>query len=531
MADTLVLTPTIPLHRHRSPEIIDLMGDDDDIVFTGYRRSQPRRRLSRHDNVAAGPSNHPEVIEVLDSDDEQSITRRSMGHSRRLISPPPMAVAPQTPPPVPPLPRTHRHHHHHHRHPHLAQPPAIVPNAQPFDFETQLHGNRRAPAPVILPPRAAPRSHHQPVMGLGGAIVSLNRQTAAQEEARRRDLMRNRLFGINFGALSEFYRNLIGSPEHQHTALDELFEDDHYGPGLGWDPAVDRPYWRYKNSRSSDVTWKPQYTHPDKLRPGYTSSFSTSQAESSADATSGASTPQTVIVIDDDEEMAGPSSSHTLKEIQVETNTTMVCAQCLDPLRMVEDGGEDERRNRRIYALRCGHMLDGKCVQSLMRPKQAVMEEVISLGIEGDEVNTSEQIVGKGKGKAVEKPMTGRRGKGRAPGVAASETVSSLAQATAEVDSIRSRLRSRRSQAQAGDAHTPAYPNAASNRPILPLPRRAKGKGKQHKPHVSEEYAWKCPVSGCGREHKSIVLSDADRDGPDGGWVMDVDEGAIVLFV
>jgi hypothetical protein len=85
-----------------------------------------------------------------------------------------------------------------------------------------------------------------------------------------------------------------------------------------------------------DPTYKPTYTHPVPPAPGYTAHLS----------------PPT-------------ETSMEMETETTETETTLVCAHCLSPLLLNSTGGIKGR----LWALRCGHILDGECTYTLMRPR------------------------------------------------------------------------------------------------------------------------------------------------------------------
>jgi hypothetical protein len=112
--------------------------------------------------------------------------------------------------------------------------------------------------------------------------------------------------------------------------------------------------------RRTTHEYRVAYTHPYPPTPGFTHDFESPSPSAG--------------VIDVDEE-PGPSTSASGPSSPSKNNenfNTLVCARCLDPLVL---GGsnlsEDERSRRRLWGLRCGHMLDGKCIDELMKPRPA----------------------------------------------------------------------------------------------------------------------------------------------------------------
>ena len=188
---------------------------------------------------------------------------------------------------------------------------------------------RRDHTPPVLPPRGSARSHHLPVMGLGGAIISLNRQNAIQEDNRRRlpEHVARRAVPAWARAASGLW-SAIGLPPiltlgeqadlwSQHEELFGVFDPE-------------RP-----PTKEQDV-WKPSYTHPLKPQPGFVFDFNPGQSEASSapsagGSVSGTNTPRTIIVLDDDDEDTFVRQSTTegpvkTKEFQVETSSELICA-------------------------------------------------------------------------------------------------------------------------------------------------------------------------------------------------------------
>ncbi|OSD06524.1 hypothetical protein PYCCODRAFT_1474647 [Trametes coccinea BRFM310] len=593
---------------------------DEEILFTGYRRRSPRRASRPTGSAQAGPSggsssSRNNVI-IVDCDEEVPLSRSSRHSHRnrsRLFSPPPPAARRGHTPGVPPLP------------PHLASqsslprrrrnadvPPPIRPISHPLPFEASMATSgsraRAAPRHDSLAPAPAPRSHHQPSMGLGGALIALNRQNAI-EEANRANRERERApRGFNLPTFTEILRRmtgfgepeggvapsedtgggwrtrlwpfnwnhpvldadndfvssladddaLFGLPERQHRAR-RTFDLDQFGPGAAGLGAA------------KVVHWRREYTHPWKLAPGFTHDFAPSEDPSTA---SGTASP--VIHLDDDG--AGPSGSASTSSSATAVETTLVCARCLDPLVLAPlddiSSQSEELKMRRVWALRCGHMLDGKCVAELMIPPKALAPSVSTEPSE-------ERLVahGKGKGKAREDgdvpsaaafgdeapaalaaPMSDRKGKRKAvdpPESEASPKRPALSPAAEpEPNSMRSRLRSHAragadvSPSSSGAPGGPAHVTAAEPEPYSSPSRRgrrqpgtsaaasaagqgqsqsrARVKGKarakvERKPPIEAEHEWKCPVAGCGCVHYSVRV--------EGVWKTDETRGAIALFV
>ncbi len=419
-------------------------------------------------------------------------------------------------------------------------------------------------------------------MGFGGAILALNRQSALEEANRRERDARSNAF--NLPSFTEMFRRMTGgladssAPEGAAAeassgrtrwqrlwpwAFDE--PDAEIGRNLSLSPASDDDMLfdlplsplggPYRYALEKPIHWKPGYTHPDKAVPGFTHDFAPSEGEQSS--VSGSASP--IIVLDEDE--AGPSHAGSSSGSATAVETTLVCARCLDPLVLAAPHGapEDERKKCRVWALRCGHMLDGKCIAELYAPpppppSAPVVEE--------------ETVKGTGKGKAradphvdTEAPQSGpladvqpdeptdsitdRKGKRKAVDPPEAESPfkrTRFAEPVSEGNSIRSRLRSHARLAASVDAAPPEASPATTYPQPSPTRRsqrsapsgsgsgtgrgRGKGKGKARvgkKPAIEGEHEWKCPVVGCGRVHYGVRVQ--------GEWKNDEGRGAIALFV
>jgi hypothetical protein len=384
-------------------------------------------------------------------------------------------------------------------------PGLVIPNAEPFPFETNI---RLTPAPIErLPapgPAAAP-SHHTPVMGFGGALLQRARAAFEHPPARSHNHeRRRRVFGIPADVFMQW--NPLDFFGHDE---DELYDDDgfrHYRAADFHDEPGDRLmrgdlrlFNAHAPGRPSEPDYKPEYTHPVKPPSGFTHDFELSSM-----------TPASVIDID------SPCSSSSSNSRSGETMLT--CPRCHDPLMLGAADVAEDRAKRRLWGLRCGHLLDGKCVEELMKPTPLVTPRSLDTG----------DVKGKGKGKAKEEDelelpgaylTRSLKGKGK-------ETDGNIFNIFSEPDfsSIRSRLRPRpplpSGPLPAGPGPSRARARAA---PRQPMKAKANGKGRAKVPNVEAEYEWTCPVGGCGRVHVSQLI--------DGQWVMDEKRGAITVFV
>ena len=496
------------------------------------------------------------------------------GTRARLFSPPPPPALRGLTPEVPPLPqhfaqhrsRPHRHHHHHNT-PGIHIPPVIRASEQPLPFEANMESLPRLP-PRGTAPVAAPRSHHLPSMGFGGALLSLNRQHAAEAQVREE---RDARSGFNLPTLSDFLRHIQGvgsrfttpfmswaynESEHHHHPPRQLSPLEDMDPWLDNFPSFGPmgDFRRRQLEREKPVHWKPEYTHPNPAGPGF--SFDFASPDNTIPAPPG--------IIDLVNDGPGPSSSAaspSSSAVAATVETTLVCARCLDPLVLAAPDGasEDVRKRTRVWALRCGHMLDGKCVAELMLPPPpapAPSDAPCSDG--GSAAPLADK--GKGKGRAdAPAPTIDRKGKRKAEGPLepesspkrpALESAPEQEPASPSMpgalppppsppvmggdDSIRARLRSR-NRGQGAPAEETSQ--ALVERLLQPRPPRrsgargggtgkgkGKGKGKAPRgPAIEAEHEWACPVMGCGRLHWSVRVQ--------GEWRNDEGRGGIALFV
>ena len=114
------------------------------------------------------------------------------------------------------------------------------------------------------------------------------------------------------------------------------------------------------NTTSTYNVW---YTHPPS--PGITHDFESQSP---------------VSIIDGDEEL-NPStkvSGSFSPSKNNENSNTLVCARRLGPLLVLGGSNlfEGERSPRRLWGLRCGRVLDGKCINELMKPRQCGLHAI-----------------------------------------------------------------------------------------------------------------------------------------------------------
>lgn len=541
---TIASALLVPARRRRSEiEIIDVDALDDNVHFAG-RSVRPRLSPTPVAGPSeAGPSRDNPIV-ILDSDEEVEgavVGHQALGEDsfpvicrrtaltprlvrrrhRTMRSPPPppfhLAHHIHFVPPVPPLPADFAHHH----------PPAIQPIAHPLPFEAQIiRAQQRNDTPRIPSPRPAPPSHHRPIMGLGGALISHNRQHQHEERRRRNnaDARRETPAPVRF----DWFSALLGSIENEHAPEDRGIKPE-----------------------GKETTYKLSYTHPAPPLPGFTHNFDASDQEEAR----GSSATRAIFVSDDDDAAISP-----------EVSPMLVCARCLDSLVLPGPSEEEEDDQRRIWALRCGHLLDGKCIKALMRPPAPPTQGIVAAADDATHPLPSGDSAlapssSKGKSRAEPSSRTARKGKGKARALEESDVSMASMASVASVISIspptlttspdgidenpiRSRLRSRRQPDRAPSGYSPyTIPRAATSASVdepttfRPLGRkrsaaqasslragRSKGKGRARKPQLLESHEFACPVESCGHVHQSILMTGED-------WKMHPAKGAVAIFV
>ncbi|KAF8887592.1 hypothetical protein BD779DRAFT_505188 [Infundibulicybe gibba] len=375
MATIHAQPPESGLDAHQSTPIIPrrrTVIDVDEFVET---RAAQRRRID------------PEIISLLDSDEDEpehgNSARRSIheGGQRRpsrrsIFSPPPPAMPGGPLPPVPPIPAQYAEHTGYPVRPRAGRhapptPPAGVvrPIAQPLPFETVLQRYNRQRARQQrqqnqlnqirqrgIAPFAAPPSHHTPNMGLGGALIAHNQRLTREERIR----------------------NQIRSA----TAF--LFANEPVGGDEQWRPPAVIQHFPNPMGQSEDA-YQRWYTHGHAPEPGFTFDFAPEETPATG--------PSANVIVIDDEMLESPGagpSSHPANNTTM--STLLVCARCLDPLVLGEGGA------RKVWGLRCGHLLDGKCLDIISKVEEPAVAP------EPSDTKGSNKGKGKGKGKAVESP-------------------------------------------------------------------------------------------------------------------------------
>lgn len=396
-------------------------------------------------------------------------------------------------------------------------------------FQTNSH--------EVLPPRplqSAPHSHHIPSMGLGGALIAQNRSRHQQQQHLRSLTGDNSLSssvrrisgsmpdggprnGINFFAIGNnfgfFDDHLDADSDADHMLALQLLAGNTDEGLRDWEPAFDpaRAYiraevLRRRNNAREASPYRKDYSHPHPPEPGFTHDFALKSPMEIIDVTSPTIPSKSVlsldpIIVDDENPIAGFSSEFK-SQTQPHKSTnrpSLVCARCLEPFVLGNNLTSEEQRNRRIWGLRCGHLIDGKCLNDIGQPKYMDQQPIAS--------TVAARVVDKkGKGKA--KAMDEDENNGLYHSIQSPAHISEP-----EANSIRSRLRPR----YAGTSSTNSPSSSSSAQ--LPVKRSAKSKSSTAQQPLSlPQFTWKCPVIGCGCVHASIKV--------DGEWIPERDDSS-----
>ena len=263
--------------------------------------------------------------------------------------------------------------------------------------------------------------------------------------------------------------------------------------------------------------------HRDPPRSGYTFDFDRENNEAGAE-------PTDIIRLDTDEDAPWTQElSHRHVEKQ-HHKPHLVCARCQVPLR-VSEGMRNE--DDRVYALRCGHVVDAKCLAEMSKPKELVIKPDEVLG-----ADDAALAPGKRKTEDVADAPTARFEEDDSDPLAL-WLKTRLDRSTKLLDEHdrnddmagSSTTTNKRKRGRAFMRGTePSASSSASTAPPAPLPVRPKpprkpvrgrwGKGSTLPP---EEFNWDCPVGEkCGRKYKSLKRG--------GVWMPDP-SAAVQLFV
>ncbi|KAF9048854.1 hypothetical protein BJ165DRAFT_1414525 [Panaeolus papilionaceus] len=447
---------------------------------------RPSQLVSSSRHASRPVRQQPETISLLDSDEEvdnivrSATTHRSNPQRTRLFSPPPPGQPYVSIPPMPSIPAQFAGHtsfpmSRPRRRSAQPVPPIVRPNQEPFAFEHNIASTSAGPS------RQPPPSHHIPAMGFGGALLS-----------QRARLPRNQRLSDFLGPIPLRGRFAFTMPDDDGQVYLNLGDDEQEE---GYIPRLLRT-WAFSSRRQPPThpaaaakdKYKQYYTHPTELEPGFTADFAPASNDKPQTRLFPPTSAEQPIIVDDDE-----PSSHSYKSSS--TNSTqpsslsalLVCARCMSPLLLNSSMTEEDAKDRRVWGLRCGHLLDEKCLNELGQPEQ---------------VSSDSEYNPKGKGK--------EKGKARAVGQSAygeslEEPNVVPVQPFQQENSMRSRLRARPStQRNPVDSSESSSTQALDLLVAAPPAKRRRGAVK--KPKIEAEYEWKCPVPSCNTVHVSVKV-------------------------
>ncbi|KAF8526231.1 hypothetical protein BU17DRAFT_83004 [Hysterangium stoloniferum] len=494
--EVLILSGQPPTNRRR-------IEPDNDIYILDHVR--PGRASERGNSTHINRGGRSRPIIILDSDDELASTSSNTQRPPGRVNVPAAPIVAQ------------------------AGPSTVLPRAgedapsraRPLSDDPPQPGR----SANVVRPRGARGIH------LGGGVMSFGNRMVGLRGRYQPETHHNNPRGASTSSVETFtrYGRVIASffphnPQVQPPPQPAEHEWPRWGAPLGdapgwgapgWDaPGRGAPGWGApgyglpRNDRGgAGLALGPTYhrtlTHPDWPGPGWTFDFGPD--------------PDRIDVDDDGSEI-------------------MACAKCLDPLLANADGmvgaSEAEKKERRVWALRCGHVLDGKCVAALMIPEDEQKQKMSLKGKEKEVlISIDEGRPEFDGGKGI--PTADIKGKGKAPALSPNpasfpvliiednDTIDLSLTTPSELPgtSIRSRLRSRRD-------------TAASGAPPVPLPPPRARRGTKRKraepprapsPVVERRHEWVCPVAKCGKVHASYKVK--------GVWKMDEEMGAVGMYV
>ncbi|KAJ3479004.1 hypothetical protein NLJ89_g12350 [Agrocybe chaxingu] len=247
-------------------------------------------------------------------------------------------------------------------------------------------------------------------MGLGGALISSNNARARQEAQDAR--LAARIARQRQAGRAPFFR--AGLPPHL------LHEDDRAQVrsvwGLGHFTSLGWPFSGPSSGKEKEM-YNSSYTHPGQPEPGFTFDFSVSEEDAPRRPGFPATSIHAPIVIDDSDDepsssdgpividvdsapvkkAAGTTSSSSAAGSKTtsgsgELTALLVCARCDNPLILNAAMDPEEGQYRRVWALRCGHMIDEKCLNEIGQPPEARLAQMeMEKDLVKEEVKEEEQ--------------------------------------------------------------------------------------------------------------------------------------------
>ncbi len=390
--------------------------------------------------------------------------------------------------------------------------PPVRANRQPIVLNSERQPSAGPSTHQLGPPRtflgvssaptAAPPSYHTPVMGLGGALISSNNARAQQEATHAARMAQTRMLlaarrrrHTSFMNPATFADLLLHNDEDGHPHIRRWVENQHEN--------FLRLYNRLRGREEPPPKHHLQhYTHPDQPEPGFTFDFAPNSSDDDLSRTRHfprTSVNAPIIVDDDDEQSttepststaAAPSTLRPSESTKSSKLTTLlVCARCLEPLLLNESLGPDDD-GRRVWALRCGHVVDEKCLNEIGQP-------------DDDDAEAESQ----------NPPLPSRKSKGKAKAKSRPTYSEAVAEVIEANNSIRSRLRSATTAGTSSSASNAVPTSSTAGTAETSSPSRApppKRRRTTALPKVEAEFEWKCPVPSCGLVHASVKI--------DGKW-------------
>ncbi|KIK68592.1 hypothetical protein GYMLUDRAFT_237625 [Collybiopsis luxurians FD-317 M1] len=537
-------TPVIPQRRPREPsiEIIDVDQLDESEYMpragpSGSNNPSQRRR----------PVPSPAEVLVIDSDDDDDYNWLASDPSATTSQA--NSRAPSLHPGYPELSRSPPMRRHPPPFPSESGP--VTANPMALDYERFLTANvRRSASATRSRASAGPSSStssrtRTAASGTraGGGIITSAQANAAQRRAERDRLAQLRASGA-LGSRFRARRTPVADDMHFVGVLrafdpfDYLDFDINVNGLVRYGPNFIHP----TQQKQEEPDYLPEYTHPETAPPGFSFDLEPSAQSSeqiSAVATQPKPSPivssrENPIILDDEGEIVEretESSVSTSGALAPSMSVSLVCSNCLDPLLLGEGTSayalklaasgvsaeqvDAERKARRLWGLRCGHLIDGRCLDALGYPPGAI-EEAKTVDVKG-----------KGKTKAVESDD--------------SESEVEVPLADTYSNPIRSRLRSATQATNASTDPATSQPLSSSiarrylPAPIahlfgsgsssLPKPKPKPRQRRKAKQKVQDTYSWMCPVAKCGKVHTSVKIA--------GVWGPEKEkgEGAVALYI
>ena len=277
----------------------------------------------------------------------------------------------------------------------------------------------------------------------------------------------------------------------------------------------DNEFWSYRGEQDGP-DYLPEYTHPVEPPKGFSTDWASKE---------------TISLLDSPEVKASRGAGPSKPREQAQTKA--VCAGCHSPLTL---NGNDEEGSK-LYGLRCGHLIDAKCLEILAKPKiQDLPSEESPIDRKGKgkakstyyeqatrvpmEIN-QEDAAGANDGEITSEEEEDHHPRTRGY-LAQQQSLTLTAESSSQMNSppSRSRGRGRRYAGRGGSGRSRT--RGANLRKGITT---GKKKGKRKKPQVTAVHEWHCPVAGCEMRHMSVQWDGVEE------WKQEPESGAIGLYV